>query len=64
MTGSRPAGRLAFRASDGDERLQVLLVLLLGLCVIAGWLLIRALAPAADRSPAPPPAIETAIPGS
>ena len=64
MMGSRPAGRLAFRADEGDERLQVLLVILLGLCVLAGWLLIRELAPAAASARTPPQAIEAAVPGS
>jgi len=63
MTGSRAASRSVFRASDGDERLQVLLVFLLGLCILVGWLLIRALAPAAANDPAPPPGIEAIIPG-
>lgn len=62
MTGSRAASRPAFRTTDGDERLQVLLLLLLGLCVLAGWLLIRALAPAAGNG-APPPGIEAITPG-
>ncbi|HEX6088958.1 MAG TPA: hypothetical protein VFZ13_02250 [Gemmatimonadales bacterium] len=61
MSGGRPVARPAFRASDGDERLQVLLVLLLALCVIAGWLLIRELAPAAYAGP-PPTALEAAAP--
>ena len=64
MTGTRSTSRLAFRTSDGDERLQVLLVLLLALCVFAGWLLIRALAPAADQVAAPAPAIEAVVPGT
>ncbi|MGE5925890.1 MAG: hypothetical protein ACM357_00935 [Gemmatimonadota bacterium] len=63
MTGSRAASRPAFRATDGDERLQVLLLFLLGLCVLAGWILIRALAPAADRDTGPPPGIEAITPG-
>ncbi len=63
MTGSRAASRPVFRATDGDERLQVLLVFLLGLCVLAGWLLIRALAPAAGSGAAPPPGIEAVTPG-
>jgi hypothetical protein len=63
MTGSRSTGRLAFRPSDGDERLQLLLVFLLGLCVLAGWVLIRALAPAADRAAVPEPGIEVVAPG-
>jgi hypothetical protein len=49
MIGGRPAERLAFRAAEGDERLQVLLILLLALCVLAGWLLIRELAPASGQ---------------
>jgi hypothetical protein len=64
MTVSRSASRLAFRAADGDERLQVLLVLLLGLCVLAGWILIHALAPAADSPVAPVSGVEIVVPGS
>lgn len=64
MTGSRSASRPAFRAADGDERLQVLLVLLLGLCVLAGWILIRALAPAGDGPVTPVPGIEAIAPGT
>ena len=64
MTAGRPASRVGFRTTDGDERLQVLLVLLLALCVLAGWLLIRALAPAADGAAAPAPGIELVVPAS
>ena len=64
MIGNRSAGRVVFRADYGDERLQVLLVILLGLCVLAGWLLIRELAPAAAGARTPPQAVETAVPGS
>ncbi|HEU4827643.1 MAG TPA: hypothetical protein VFT04_00475 [Gemmatimonadales bacterium] len=64
MIGTRPAGRLAFKTDEGDERLQVLLVILLGLCVLAGWLLIRELAPAAAAAGPPPQAVEAAVPGS
>ena len=63
MTGSRSVSRLAFRATEGDERLQALLVLLLALCIVAGWLLIRALAPAADAPVLPVPGIEIVAPG-
>lgn len=63
MTTGRSAERLGFRPAQGDERLQVLLVLLLALCVFAGWLLIRELAPAA-RHGRTPTAIEAVIPGN
>lgn len=62
MTTGRAAERLGIRPAEGDERLQLLLVLLLALCVFAGWLLIRELGPAAHHGPTPA-AIEAALPG-
>jgi H+/Cl- antiporter ClcA len=64
MTTGRTAERLGFRPAEGDERLQVLLVLLLLLCVFAGWLLIRELAPAARHGGPAPAVIEAAAPGN
>ena len=63
MTTGRSAERLGFRPAEGDERLQLLLVFLLALCVFAGWLLIRELAPAA-RHGRTPTALEAAVPGN
>jgi H+/Cl- antiporter ClcA len=63
MTTDRSAERLGLRPAEGDERLQLLLVFLLALCVLAGWLLIRELAPAA-RHGRTPTTIEAALPGN
>ena len=54
MTG-RPFRKPGSRGDPGtdDESLQVLLVVLLGLCVFIGWLLIRELTPAPQAASVP-----------
>ncbi|HLS48317.1 MAG TPA: hypothetical protein VK012_07335 [Gemmatimonadales bacterium] len=58
MTGRsfrKPSSRGA--PGSDEESLQVLLVVLLGLCVLIGWLLIRELTPAPGASSTPVAAV-------
>ena len=57
--GTRHASRLTMRT--GDEGLRMLLVLLLALCVLVGWLLIREVGPSSALRTAPPPSASEAV---
>lgn len=59
--GTRHASRLTMRT--GDEGLRILLVLLLALCVLVGWLLIREVGQSSLRTRQPPSASEAVTPG-
>ena len=60
--GTRHASRLTMRT--GDEGLRMLLVLLLGLCVLVGWLLIREVGSSSSlRTGQPPEASGAVAPG-